>query len=363
MAINRRRLIQWGLGGLLLPTRQIIASTQSTPHLFSCHTNQQHQHFVSLLDLTQKTCIDIPLPDRGHGVALHPSGAQLAVFGRRPGWFVDLINLETQTLAYRIQPQANRHYYGHGVFSADGQYLFCSENDYANGVGMIGIYATKNGDYLGEIPSHGIGPHEIGLIGDDNTLVVANGGIHTHPDLPRIKTNLATMAPNLTYVDIKSGGRMQRFEPPAKWRQLSIRHLAIAPDDDQIAIAMQYEGQAHHQPPLIALQQGDQPLKLLSAPPNIQRKMRNYCGSVAFDKTGQYFAVSSPRGGLVTYWSTDGGYLGVQPHTDACGLAALTDGLLISDGQGELIKINNKFQQTASWHYADKRWDNHMIAS
>lgn len=76
---------------------------------------------------------------------------------------------------------------------------------------------------------------------DGSTLVIANGGIRTHPDLPRIKSNLANMRPSLAYVDVASGRLLQLQEPEPQWHQLSIRHIDVSPDD-RVAVAMQFEG-------------------------------------------------------------------------------------------------------------------------
>ena len=40
---------------------------------------------------------------------------------------------------------------------------------------------------IGELASFGVGPHEVVLMPDGATLVVANGGIRTHPDRDRAK--------------------------------------------------------------------------------------------------------------------------------------------------------------------------------
>ncbi|MFM1892438.1 MAG: hypothetical protein RLZ44_1515 [Pseudomonadota bacterium] len=79
---------------------------------------------------------------------------------------------------------------------------------------------------------------------------------------------------------------------------------------------MQFEGPANVHPPLVALHQGEQQLRLLEAPPPLQQTMRNYCGSVRFDRSGCRFAVSSPRGGVVTFWSAATGELLASRHPD-----------------------------------------------
>jgi hypothetical protein len=35
---------------------------------------------------------------------------------------------------------------------------------------------------IGEFEAHGMEPHDIALLSDGRTMVIANGGIRTHPD-------------------------------------------------------------------------------------------------------------------------------------------------------------------------------------
>ena len=49
----------------------------------------------------------------------------------------------------------------------------------------------------GESPSHGVGPHEVTVLADGRTLVVANGGIVTHADAPGVKLDRDRMRPTL----------------------------------------------------------------------------------------------------------------------------------------------------------------------
>ena len=58
--------------------------------------------------------------------------------------------------------------------------------------------ATDDYRQVGELPAHGVGPHEVVLMPDGKTLAVANGGIRTHPDRDRVPLNLDSMQPSLT---------------------------------------------------------------------------------------------------------------------------------------------------------------------
>ena len=268
------------------------------------------------------THFDLALPGRGHSFALRPRKHEAVHFARRPGRFALVLDLVQGTVARTVETPDGRHFYGHGVYSPDGRLLYATENDFEAERGVIGVYgAERSYKRLGEHRSHGIGPHEIALLSDGETLVVANGGIATHPNLPRVKLNLPTMAPSLCYVDRRSGALRRELVLDPALHRLSIRHLAVGPEDT-VAVAMQYEGPAHDRVPLVALQRGGGPLHLLQGPGSVLRAMKNYCGSVCFDPAGGTIAVSAPRGNLVTFWDVGTGrYLSSATVADGCGVA------------------------------------------
>lgn len=366
MVIKRRQFLREGVTALaaagLFPGALQWVTAKQGMRLLSCRSNADGQHFVSLFNAQGKVLFDIRLPTRGHGVSVNESHTVVAVFARRPGEFVWLIDLESGDVRHKISAVDGRYFYGHGVFTPDDRYLLCSENAFESGEGCIGVYDVAQGyQRVSEFASHGIGPHEIKLLSNQKTLVVANGGIQTHPDLPRVKSNLHNMQPSLAYVDIASGSLINKVEPRSEWHQLSIRHIDIAADDT-VAIAMQFEGQRLEQgPALVATHHANKPLQLHVAPDVIQRSMRNYCGSVAFNGDGSQFAVSSPRGGLVTYWSALGGYLGMHEQRDVCGVARSNKGFVVSDGVGQVAQVEQGFKVGALALFENTQWDNHLV--
>jgi hypothetical protein len=357
MATDRRNFLKalaaTALGGL---PAQLLATPSGT-ELLACRGDGAGRYYASLFDTAGALLMDVPLPGRGHDIAVSPDGRFAAVVARRPGDFLWLLDLPARRVHRRLRATADRHYFGHAVFSDDGQRLYVVENDFEQGVGRIGVHRT-DGPWpkLDELPSHGVGPHEILLHGD--MLIVANGGILTHPDTPRAKLNLDTMAPSLAYVDRHDGRLLERVEPPPRWHQLSMRHIDRAPDG-QVAIAMQYQGPADDTPPLVALHARGGPLRWLHAPAPVQRRMRNYCGSVAFSADGAQLAVSSPRGGLVVRWSGEGHWLGHHDQADVCGLAAAAGRLWASDGGGRLAPLAADVPGAG---FARVHWDNHLAA-
>lgn len=328
----------------------------------------QGRYWVTGLDGHGEVCFDMPLPGRGHGLALAPAHDQAVVVARRPGNFLVVLDLVQGRLQQQLEGRPDRHFYGHAVYSPDGRWLYTPENDYGAGRGVIGVRDVRNGyRWVREIASHGIGPHDLALLSDGRTLVVANGGIRTHPDTGRAKLNLDRMRPSVAYVDLETGDLLERHELAQQWHRNSIRHLALG-DADRVCLVMQYQGSRDDRPPLVGMHRRGEALRLCSAPAVVQRRMRNYCGSVVADPSGQFFAVSSPRGNLVTFWAgQDGRLVGHVELTDACGLAAgaMAGEFLLSSGRGLMMRYRldgDRVQPLSPAALRDARWDNHMLA-
>lgn len=296
----------------------------------------------------------IPLPDRGHAAAAHPTAPEAVAFARRPGRFALVIDCVTGALLHRLDAPAGRHFYGHGAFVEDGNILVTPENDIDTGEGRLGLWARDAGfTRIGEVASGGVGPHDILRLADD-VLVVANGGIRTHPDHGRDKLNLDTMKPNLTYLTIESGPE-EIVELDPDLHHASIRHLAE--QDGTVAFAMQWQGELPDPVPLLGLhRRGADPI-LCSADLGEQLAMDGYAGSVAI--SGDLAAITSPRGGRVHLFGLDGQFAGAVQRRDVCGLAASANGLLITDGMGGVLRVQG--DQAAPLRVADRAWDNHVV--
>ena len=255
--------------------------------------------------------------------------------------------------------------------AATARFLYASENDFDGERGVIGVYdADKGYARAGELASHGIGPHEIELLSDGATLVIANGGILTRPDLPRIKLNVTTMAPSLCYVDRRDGRLLQERRLAPALHQLGIRHLAVG-RDDTVAVAMQYEGPRGDLVPLVAVHRtgaaANAPLLPLNAPAAVWRAMKQYCGSVCFDSSGRILAVSAPRGDLVTCWDAGAGiHVSSTRVRDGSGIAPgeRPGEFLASSGHGGVTVIEAWSGRSTPLDTAfvnPRRWDNHLV--
>ena len=289
------------------------------------------------LDTHGASTFRVPLPARGHAGAGHPSRAEAVAFARRPGAFALVLDCAHGHVLHELTPPAGRQFNGHGVFSADGAALFTSEQRSDTSEGVIGVWDAASGyTRYDEFPSGGLGPHDLRLMPDGETLVVANGGIATDAT-DRRKLNIPTMRPNLTYLSL-SGSVREQVELESDLRQNSIRHLAVR-QDGLVGFAMQWEGELGAATPLLGLHRmGDRP-RSGGSPLADEIAMQGYAGSVAFSGDGSEIAITSPRGGRLHRFSDHGAFRTALSRADVCGLAPMGRGYLASDGLGGLISV------------------------
>lgn len=301
----------------------------------------------------------LPLPARGHAAAAHPARAEAVAFACRPGTFALVIDCAAGSVRHRLTPPEGRQFNGHGAFSADGGVLFTSEVVAETSEGRIGLWDAAAG-YVraGEIPSHGIGPHDLRRLPGSDRLVVANGGIRTDP-ADRRKLNLDGMRPNLAYV-APDGSAEEIVELPPDLAQASIRHLALGPDG-LVAFAMQWEGDPAETVPLLGLHRRGAAPRLCAAPDTEAGAMRGYAGSIALDPGRGLVALTSPPGGVVQVFGLADGRLRATHHRqDASGIAAGPDGFLVTDGGGGFSLIDAGGLRPLGRE--DLGWDNHLVA-
>lgn len=352
------------IAGIVPALADSIGSSAATQRFLAARRHGA-RHEAVLLDARGHDVASLALADRGHSFAIDTARARAVAFGRQPGFFAQAFGLADCAPQGTLALRPDRHFFGHGVFSRDGALLFATENDFAAGRGVLGVYdAGSDGQWrhLDEIDTGGIGPHEVVLLNDGATLCVANGGLLTHPDFGKTTLNLSTMRPSLAYIDAASGRLLEVVQLPAGLFQLSIRHLAVDATGTTW-FACQHQGPATEQPLLIGRHYRGVEPQLVPMPPAALRDLRNYVGSIAIDVERGIVAASSPVGGSVAFWDVASGqWLGSTQHPDGCGIAVMEDGrFLVTDGFGA-ISVTGPERQDVELVAASREiaWDNHM---
>ncbi|WP_164924568.1 DUF1513 domain-containing protein [Sinorhizobium fredii] len=291
------------------------------------------------------------LPARAHGMAFSPATRRAVAFARRPGTYAMILATDGTAEPIVITAAEGRHFFGHGCFSADGRLLYATENDFSANRGMIGVYdGTRGFARIGEFPTYGIGPHDMTLAPEGGTLVIANGGIETHPDFGRTKLNLDRMEPSLTLVDTATGALIEKHGLPAELRQLSTRHVDIGADG-RIWFACQYEGARDDLPPLVGHCAKGEKLTFVPLPESTTAALANYVGAIAVNRREGLVGLTSPKGNVaVTLDAKTGSVVKEERVADAAGVAAAKPGFAVSSYDGLFMSRRSPVA-----------WDQHII--
>ncbi len=323
------------------------------------------EYSAAIFDEAGRDVNAVSLPARGHDVTVCPVTRRCVAFARRPGNFAVAFSADRSAPPVRFTTPLDRHFYGHGIFSPDGRLLFATENDFEAGQGRIGIYdATGGFKRIGEFPAFGIDPHDIALLGDGRTLVIANGGLATHPEFGtgREPLDLAAMDPSLTYVDLRHGDLVEKHVLPKDLQTISLRHLDRGADD-RVVIGCQCEVRDGTIPPLVLRHRRGEKLSIVALDRAVVPGLRGYISSVAMDGPGEIAAVTSSRGSVAIFIEVaTGRILGSRNLADVSGVAkgGASGEFLLTTGYGQVVDSVAPGTVTAlaetDWH-----WDNHAV--
>ncbi|HZJ11243.1 MAG TPA: DUF1513 domain-containing protein [Methyloceanibacter sp.] len=361
MEFDRRTLLIGLAGSAAMLALPRATAAAFEPECFAASRKDDRGNFSASLFTLEGDVQAIELPGRGHDIALGRTAASGSRSRGVPAASA-LLFLSAPARPSGSLPSRIVILFGHGAFSADGRLLYATELDYANAQGVIGVRDASAGyKQIGEFRAHGMEPHDIALLGDGRTMVIANGGIRTHPDRGAEELNLPDMQPSLVYVDVATGDLLEEHRLAPELHQLSIRHLAVAAGDT-VVFGCQYRGPEDDAPALIGFHRRGETPVIVEAPGATQAGLRNYIGSVAADRGGGIVAASAPKGGLVTYWDVTGRrYLGACDLSDGCGLAPThrSATFLLTSGDGWVA--TGDASGAMSRQVSGFQWDNHAI--
>lgn len=345
-----------------------VSGVASMPKNHTSLNQNEHDFGVVGIDADRQMVWQTTMPERVHDIVVQPvsvnvpeeqaqhssdhQGRHVVVMGRRPSekfWVLSTANGQVQ---HAIKADVNRHFYGHACYSLDGNLLYVTENDTVSLVGKIGIYDANNAyKKIAEFDSHGIGPHELIMHPDGDTLVIANGGIKTE-QASREELNLDSMRPSLTYLNRHDGSLIEQVTP--EHNQMSVRHLAMH-KDGSVMIGIQFQGEKHINVPLVLThKRGDSHFTPLTMPNNQWQRFHQYIASVAVDSERNLLCVTTPIGGCAAIYDLHTRELLDDVNLPDCaGASVLADsnisthrasdpmdsGFIVSDGQGQLTAL------------------------
>ncbi|RFB99115.1 hypothetical protein B5K11_01320 [Rhizobium leguminosarum bv. trifolii] len=352
-AIDRRNFVKGaGLGFLATLAPRSLMALERADAVYASGIRAADGSFAVGTVTERGEIIDqVKLPARAHGMAFSAATGRTVAFARRPGTYAMIFDPRHKSEPIVISASKDRHFYGHGAFSADGRLLYASENDFDGNRGMIGIYDASNRfTRIGEYETYGIGPHDMTVSDDGRFLIVANGGIETHPDFGRTKLNLGEMQPSLVLIDAATGALIEKHVLPAQWAELSTRHVDLD-DKGRIWFACQYEGHRKDLPPLVGHFAKGEDLSFIDLPEETTRRLANYVGAIAVNRREGLVGITSPKGGAsVTIDAGTGKVLAETTIADAAGIAPAKSGFAVSSYDGDFLATRS-----------DVAWDQHIV--
>jgi uncharacterized protein len=333
--------------------------------LLAAFEDERGDQYVGGFKLDSHQVFGARVPMRAHGCAVHPNDPQRVVFfARRPGMQAFEFDRTTNTVRSIFTTSRNRHLAGHGVFSHDGRWLYTPEHDYIEIRGLLAVRDARTYEVVADIDTRGIDPHEVLLSSDGKRLIVANGGILTHPRSYREKLNIPTMDPSLAVLDAGTGELLEQWRLPD--HLLSIRHLALT-STGTVAVGLQYEGAPELATSVAALYRPGTGLELLEVPAAERPHLHGYVASIAVSETADVVAAACPYGKGVAFWAlSDGTYVDFTEASETYGVSRLADGsLLASQRDGTVFNVTSG-RSRARFVTLDRetplRWDDHWTS-
>ena len=368
--MNRRDFLCAAIG-LSLAERSVAMEVKSETSirlfddvLVSSANDAKGNHYLIKYHALSGKVMKFPIENRGHEAVITPDNQFALLMARRPGNIAYAQSLDHHDLPMPFYARENRHFYGHSTFIENGRYLLTTENDYEKQKGVIGVRdAFDDYKWIDEFESHGIGCHEIEVLSDGKTLIVANGGILTHPSKKREKLNLETMQSNLAYIDISSGSLINLVSLDDQ--QMSIRHISVLPND-HVSVACQHQSNDNIMSPLIFFVDDDASLKGALIDDEFNwLSYENYTGSICAHENG-FTCVTSPRGNKVAFFSHETRRLAKEYYfPDVSGVAISNDRkhFVCTSGKGEIryfdaLSFNQVNELTQKINF---KWDNHLM--
>lgn len=371
------RPVCWVSGVASMPKNIALATEDSDV------SHNEHDFGVVGIDADRQIVWQTTMPERVHDIVVQPisdkqkfstknnQARDVVVMGRRPSVRFWVLDTATGQVKFAIKASTHRHFYGHACYSLDGKLFYVTENDTLSLDGKIGIYdACDHYQKIAEYDSHGIGPHELIMHPDGETLVIANGGIKTE-QASREELNLDSMRPSLVYLNRHTGALLEQITP--EHNQMSVRHLAMH-DDGTVMIGIQFQGEKHINVPLVLThKRGEPDFKALMMPNDQWQRFHQYIASVAVDSERNLLCVTTPIGGCAAIYDLNtrtliedvclpdcaGAAVLTNQHIDKAGdnnanvkakakaKANAHSGFIVSDGQGQLTALTVNHLATA----------------
>ncbi len=324
MNINRRTLIKLGIQSI--PALYFLnsctlnsdkLSIEDFPYIIGADVDipKKRNYAVTIWDINKAKIDRIVTSHHVHSIVLNPVNKNIVyALGERPSTTSTIIDVKTKKVVNEFFDTKGYYFYGHGLVSADGKLLYCTENHFKTGEGIISIRDASNGKILDQLPSFGYAPHEMKYL-SNGLIAVANSGhagLTTVKDEEYILENVVQPRDNLqsslVVIDPIKKKKVKEFKIDTKYKDVTIRHLDIDENDTVYMSLRQYnytdaDPQFLEVPPVAYLKKNSEKIEYFQSNLKTNNILKRFSLSVcANDKTG-IIGVTHPDSHAITFWS------------------------------------------------------------
>lgn len=226
-----------------------------------------------------------------HGIAIDPLNANRVISFEKKGRGACEINLKKGAVTKNIPTLQSRHFYGHGIFSPDGQKLFSTETYLRNEKGAIIIRNGTSLEVIGEFPSYGENPHDCKLHDNGQVLAVTNAGTK------RPKNSGASVC----YIDLNSQELIERVNIPAQ--HLNAGHLAHDHSNNLVVSSAPRDGLPHRSIGGVTIRKSGSQPSYMDTPQSVSSQLTGEALSIAIHTDLGIAAITHPDANTITLWS------------------------------------------------------------
>lgn len=163
----------------------------------------------------------IPAPCLGHEITVNPTLSNQVFATEKSGPTAYMADISKNTLIREVTLKENSVFYGHGIFSGDGKYLYATVMNYDDNAGYISMRDSSTLQEVKRLASFGSHPHQLRWVKKDKVIAVANAFS------PIITTNHSL----LNYINIETGELVKSFHTNVR-----SRHFTVTSDQETIFI-------------------------------------------------------------------------------------------------------------------------------
>ncbi|EAR09033.1 DUF1513 domain-containing protein [Reinekea blandensis] len=345
MAINRRQFIQASVGTTLCTALPGLQAAETDPTLLIGASRLDTDHYaVSAISTDGRLHWQLPLPDRGHDVVVHPDNGLGVAIARRPGHYLVLFDVSTGQLLQQLAVDPAIHLNGHAAWI--GNRLVVSASDAHNSQTRLQIYTLNERQLArtGERPFDYLGPHEI--VFKQGQLVLAIGGLKTEGrtvlNRDTIQSGVLVLNPNTLAIEAA-------YWPDTHF--VSWRHLTVD-NTGQILVAGQNQALDEPSEPLL-LSIRNNTMTPFQVPNLLWDRLQGYIGSI--HACGARILASSPRAHWLGVFDRSSLSMTTQVlQHDLCALTSIEQQAFAASGTGQLWRDTEPSIQTRII------WDNHL---